>query len=126
MNPIAISDEDRDDLIEIVRDYIEDLFEDYDDGVITISELRDSTTKAASRAAAMVLPDAIENAAVPFIKQAADWLWEGLIEMGRRKPERLERRIQRNRDKGNNKRATKLQDILDDLLGWGPSPAPAG
>jgi hypothetical protein len=111
---IQITPEDRDEIVEVVRDYVSDLFDAFGDGKITADELREATTRALAGAAALVIPDSVEVGVLPFLRQALSSGWEMLSDAFRDE-ERLTRRIQEAAAEGKTRKAARLQEILDGL-----------
>lgn len=113
---ISIGPEDRDEIVEVVKEYVDDLFEAFSDGKITQDELRTSTTELLAGLAGLVIPDEVEAGVLPFLQAVLGTVWtkfDGLF----RSEDRLEKRIAEAVAAGKTTKAARLQEILDRIDG---------
>lgn len=112
---IQVSPEDRDEITEVLQEYVNDLFDAFDDGRITMDEFRTATVKAIAGSAKLVIPDQVEEGVLPFLRSALGSAWEEL-DGAFRDEDRLRRRIAEATAEGKTRKAARLQEILDGLL----------
>lgn len=111
MAAIEVTPQQRNAVIEVLADYVEDLFDAHADGRISADELRATTVKVVTASAGLVIPDSVEPIAKPLLERVLGDAWvrlDGLF----RDADRLRARIATAEAEGKTVKAAQLREVL--------------